>query len=218
MFQVGNQNIKGKIRIDMTNIMARDVVVPQLPKFLEMYPDIEIELVGSDRKLDLIREGIDCSIRVGGQPEPGLTEHVLGQLDIMNVASPAYLKKFGKPKNLDDLKNHKLIQYVQSFGGKPENFEFFDGDKIREIKMKSIITVSNIDSYRAACLAGLGICQNPKPGIRKLLNSGDLVEVLPKFRAQSVQLKIVYPQKRFLAKRVRAFIDWVEPIVLKYFE
>lgn len=213
MFQVRAKNIKGKIRVDMTSITAREVVVPNLPQFFEMYPDIEIELVGSDRKLDLIREGIDCSIRSGGTAEAGLAEHFIGTLEVINVVSPTYIKKNGKPKNIEDLKNHLLIQYVQNFGGKPETFEYFDGERIKEVKMKSVITVSNIDAYRAACLAGLGICQNPKPGIKKLLESGALIEILPKHRPQSMSLKIVYPQRRFLAKRVRAFIDWVEPLV-----
>ena len=213
MFQVGTKNIKGKIRVDMTSVTARDVVIPKLPQFFKMYPDIEIELIGFDRKLDLIREGIDCSIRSGTTKEAGLVEHPIGTLDVINVVSPAYIKKYGKPKNIDDLKNHLLVQYVQHFGGRPETFDYFDGEKTREIKMKSIITVSNIDAYRGACLAGLGICQNPQPGITKLLKSGELVEVLPKFRPQSMPLKIVYPQRRFLAKRVRAFIDWVEPLV-----
>jgi DNA-binding transcriptional LysR family regulator len=216
MFQVRTAHIQGKIRIDMTNTMARDVVVPNLPSFLELYPEVEFELVGSDRKLDLIREGIDCSIRSGGVEDRGLAEQFIGNLEVLNVVSPAYIKKFGKPKKLEDLKDHRLIQYVQSFGGKPDAFEYFDGEKTREIKMKSIITVSSIDSYRAAALAGLGICQNPQNGVRKFLKSGELVEILPKFKPKPFQLKIVYPQQRFLAKRVRAFIDWVDPLIKKH--
>lgn len=216
MFQVNNKNIKGKIRIDMTTVIARDIVVPKLPLFFKLYPDIEIELLGSDRKLDLIREGIDCSIRSESSNDTGLAEHFISTLEIINVAHPSYLKKFGTPKKIEDLKNHRLIQYVQSFGGKPQSFEYLDGEKIKEIKMKSIITVSSIDAYKAACLAGLGICQNPEPGIRDFLKKGKLIEILPNHRPQPMQLKIVYPQRRFLAKRVRAFIDWVDPVIKTY--
>jgi DNA-binding transcriptional LysR family regulator len=216
MFQVGNKNIKGKIRIDMTTVLARDIVVPKLPHFFKLYPDIEIELLGSDRKIDLLREGIDCSIRSESFNDTGLAEHFIDTLEIINVAHPSYLKKFGKPKKIEDLKNHRLIQYVQSFGGKAETFEYLDGEKIKEVKMKSSITVSSIDAYKAACLAGLGICQNPQPGVKNFLKTGQLIEILPQFRPQPMQLKIVYPQRRFLAKRVRAFIDWVDPIIKEY--
>lgn len=218
MFHSTPGQIKGKIRLDMTSVTARDIVIPRLPKFFEMYPQIEIELVGSDQKLDLIREGIDCSIRSGNTQDSRLAEQVVGDLRMVNVVSPSYIKKFGTPKKIEDLKNHQIIQYVTSFGGEPETFEYVDGQKTHQVKMKSIISVSNIEAYRAACVAGFGICQNPEPGVRDLLANGKLVEVLPKHRAQSYQLKIVYPKRRVQAKRVRAFIDWVEPFLRQHLE
>jgi DNA-binding transcriptional LysR family regulator len=220
MFQVGSAQVKGKIRVDMASSLARDVVIPQLPKFFELYPEIELELIGVDRRVDLIREGIDCTIR-GGPLEPGLGAIELdwGEVKIVNVASRAYLKKFGKPKDLDDLKNHRLVNYVTAFGEKPEGFEYFDGERNRQVKMKSAISVATIDAYKAAALAGLGICQNPKIGVRQYLESGELMEVLPAFRPRPMgSAKIVYPQRRLLAKRVRAFIEWVRPVLRTYFD
>ena len=220
MFQVGSAQVKGKIRVDMASSLARDVVIPQLPRFFELYPEIELELIGVDRKVDLIREGIDCTIR-GGPLEPGLGAIELdwGEVKIVNVASRAYLKRFGKPKDLDDLKNHRLVNYVTAFGGKPDGFEYFDGERNRHIKMKSAISVATIDAYKAAALAGLGICQNPRIGVRQYLKSGELIEVLRSFRPRPMSsAKIVYPQRRFLAKRVRAFIEWVTPVLRTYFD
>ena len=220
MFQVGSAQVKGKIRVDMASSLARDVVIPQLPKFFELYPGIEVEMIGVDRKVDLIREGIDCTIR-GGPLEPGLGAIELdwGEVKIVNVASRAYLKRFGTPKELDDLKDHRLVNYVTAFGEKPEGFEYFDGTRNRLIKMKSILSVATIDAYKAAALAGLGICQNPKIGVRQYLKSGELVEVLPAFRPRPLSsAKIVYPKRRLLAKRVRAFIEWVTPVLRTYFE
>jgi DNA-binding transcriptional LysR family regulator len=90
--------------------------------------------------------------------------------------------------------------------------------KVAEVRMKSIVTVSSIDAYKAAALAGLGICQNPRVGIRQYLKSGELVEVLPRFRPESGHhAKLVFPQRRFMAKRVRAFVEWVTPVLQKYF-
>jgi DNA-binding transcriptional LysR family regulator len=219
MFQTGSAQIKGKIRVDMVSSLARDVLIPNLPKFLDAHPGIEIEVVGSDRKLDLIREGIDCAIR-GGPLEPGLAAMDLnwGEVKTVNVVSPSYIKRFGRPASLEDLANHRLVQYVQDFGQTPDGFEYFDGEKTRQIKMKSVITVASVDAYKAAGLAGLGICQNPFVGVRRYLKSGALVEVLPEFRpAPGRSAKIVYPQRRYLAKRVRAFIEWVEPVLRAYF-
>lgn len=219
MFQVGSSELKGKIRVDMTSSLAKDVLIPQLPRFFALHPQIEVELVGTDRKVDLIREGIDLTIR-GGPLEPGLSaiELDLGEVKIVNAASPAYLKRFGKPKTLAELEHHQLVQYVSAFGQTPDTFEYFDGEKTRHVRMKSCITVSSVDAYKAAALAGLGICQNPRVGIRKHLERGELIEILPKFRPEPGRgAKIVYPQRRFLAKRVRAFIEWVTPVLQKYF-
>ncbi len=220
MFQVGPEQIKGRIRVDMASSLARDVVIPRLPEFFAMYPDLQLEIVGVDRKVDLIREGVDCTIR-GGPLDPGLSAIELnwGEMKQVNVASPAYLGRYGEPKALKDLKNHRLVHYVSSFGGKPDGFEYFDGEQTRQIAMKSVITVSTIDAYKAAALAGLGICQNPWIGVRDYLRRGELVEVLPKYRPRSTShAKIVYPQRRYLAKRVRAFIDWVTPVLRAYFD
>jgi DNA-binding transcriptional LysR family regulator len=85
--------------------------------------------------------------------------------------------------------------------------------------MKSVISVATIDAYKAAALAGLGICQNPKIGVRQYLKSGKLIEVLPAFRPRpTTGAKIVFPQRRLLSKRVRAFIEWVTPVLRTYFE
>jgi DNA-binding transcriptional LysR family regulator len=220
MFQVGAAQVRGKVRVDMASSLARDVVIPQLPKFFEHYPEIEVEIVGVDRKVDLIREGIDCTIR-GGPVDLGLgaIDFDCDEVKIVNVVSPAYLKKYGKPKDLNDLKNHRLVLYASSFGHDPDGFEYFDGARSRQIKMRSLITVSTIDAYKAAALAGLGICQNPRIGVRAYLKSGKLVEVLPAFRPRSSShAKIVYPQQRSLARRVRVFIEWVTPVLRRYFE
>ncbi|MFO0601151.1 MAG: LysR family transcriptional regulator [Myxococcaceae bacterium] len=219
MFRAGDAELSGKIRVDMASSLANEVVIPQLAKFIARHPRIEVEILGTDRKVDLIRESIDCTIR-GGPVEPGLAaiDLDLGEVVIVNAASPSYLARYGVPKRLEDLAHHRLIQFASSFGQPPDTFDWFDGEKTRQVRMKSLVTVSSIDGYKAAALAGLGICQNPRVGIRQHLKSGKLVEVLPRFRPEPGRTaRIVYPQRRFLAKRVRAFIEWVTPVLQAHF-
>lgn len=216
MFRVDTARITGKIRIDMTVPVARDVVIPALHEFIERHPGVDIELSSTDHRVDLIREGIDCVIRSGNHKAPGVAEKEIGSIPLINCVSPGYLEKYGKPKSIEDLKNHKLIHYTQVLGSRPEGFEYFDGEKYREVPMKNLITVNNTVSYTSACLAGLGIAQIPVAGVRESLKKGELVEVLPKFRAEPLKLKLVYPQRRLLAKRVRVFMEWIEPLLQKY--
>ena len=202
--------LSGKIRVDMAAAMATQTVIPLLPRFLEKYPKIEIELSGLDSTTDLIREGIDCAIRVGANSPPGTIEKVIGKVDVINCVSPDYIAKYGRPKKLEDLKKHKLVHYSQILGGKHWGFEYQEGEKYKEIKMQGDITCNNTDSYREAGLAGLGIIQAPKHGVIEYIKAGKLIEILPSFRPEQLIIKLVYPERRFMAPRVRAFIQWVD--------
>lgn len=215
MFISDAAQIAGKIRVDMTGSMARQVVLPRLAEFLKVYPQIQIELSSTDRHVDLIREGIDCVIRGGSYTDPHLTERPLGAMELANVASPSYIAAYGKPGNLADLKSHLLIVFQPILGAPSYGFEYFDGEKYREIKMRGFISVNSIDSYKAACVAGLGICQIPRKTVASELESGALMEILPKYKAEPVSIKLVYAERRMLAKRVRVFVDWLEPIIRK---
>ncbi|PIQ28484.1 LysR family transcriptional regulator [bacterium (Candidatus Blackallbacteria) CG17_big_fil_post_rev_8_21_14_2_50_48_46] len=218
MFEAEARQIKGKIRIDMTVALARNLVIPLLPEFCKMHPEIEIELSSTDRYLDLIREGLDCVIRVGRGQEPGLLSKPLGEMHLINCASPEYLRKNGMPQTLEDLKTHQLIFYAMQLGSPPEGFEYFEGEKYHEIKMKGLLTVNNTIAYETACLAGLGIIQCPSAGIQAHLASGRLIEILPEFKAQPLPLKLVYPYRRRQTRRLKVFIAWLEPLIKTYLE
>lgn len=217
MFRASS-SVKGRLRVDMGVSLARNLVVPQLPGFLAQHPEIELELSCSDRKVDLIREGFDCVVRVGQLTDSGLIARNVGHLTLVNCASPAYIEKYGKPRSLEDLKDHVLVNYSPVLGAKPDGFEYFDGEKYRSVKMKSVITVNSTDAYTAACLAGLGIIQVPLTGTKHLLKEKKLIEVLPKFRAEPMPVSLVYPHRRNLAKRVQIFMDWMEELLKQYLE
>lgn len=209
MFRGGRNQIKGKVRVEMS-VGVSNLVIPMLPGFFKAYPEIELELSSRDYFADLAREGIDCAIRGGGPSEPGLIEKEIAEVVCVNCVAPSYIVEFGKPKNIDDLKNHRLIHYTHNFGSKPHGFEYFDGEKHREVNMRSAITVNSGPAYGAACIAGLGIAQLPLMGVRNRLKDGSLIEVLPKFRARSYIMKLVYHERRLLNQRVRVFMDWLE--------
>jgi len=119
--------------------------------------------------------GFDCVLRVGKLDESGLVARRLGEMPMMNCASPAYLKKRGTPRTLDDLDDHLVVYYSVRFGTDAPGFEYRDGNVYRERPMRSVITVNSTDSYRAACLAGLGIIQAPRMGLLPSVAAGELV-------------------------------------------
>jgi DNA-binding transcriptional LysR family regulator len=203
----------GRIRVDMPVHMARNLVVPRLGEFLAEHPALHVELSCTDRRVDVVREGFDCVVRVGGRADSGLIARSLGAFDVVTCASPAYLKAYGTPRRLEDLKRHRMVHYVGQMGGRPEGFEYPDGDGWRSLPMDGSITVNNTESYSAAALAGLGIIQVPRLGVERDIAEGRLVEIMKRFRAEPMPVALVYPQRRNLALRVRLFMDWIAGVL-----
>lgn len=208
LFQKTGESLKGRIRFDLPSRMARLRIIPKLARFLGEHPALELDLGSTDRPVDLVREGYDCVVRVGSAGDSALIARRIGEMQLVNVASPAYLKKFGTPRRVEDLAKHEVVHWVGSFGQKPPGFEYQEGGEWKELPMKGRVTVNNAESYVAAAVAGLGLIQVPLISLDEL-KSGKLVEVLPKHRAAPMPVSILYPHRRQLSRRVRVFIDWL---------
>ncbi|WP_027468690.1 LysR family transcriptional regulator [Deefgea rivuli] len=216
LFQQTPATLTGRLRVDMPAGIATRLVLPRLPEFLAAHPQLQIELSSTDRKVDLVREGFDCVIRIGAQPDSSLMTKALGQLRQINCASPAYLAQYGTPHTLADLGQHRLIHYQTTLGAKPTGWEYFDGQNTQCIAMVGSTSVNHSESYHAACLAGLGLIQSPEIGVRDLIATGQLVEVLAKYRAEPLPMSLLYAQRRHLSKRVQVFIAWLSQISADY--
>jgi DNA-binding transcriptional LysR family regulator len=213
MFQQGGQALRGRLRVDMPSGLARMYLIPRLPELLEAHPQIEFELSTTDRLVDPIQEGFDCVLRVGEPRDPQLIARPVGRLGFINCASADYLRRRGTPRTLADLANHDLIHYVTTLGTKSLGFEYPDAGKYRCLPMSGPVTVNSSDAYNAACLAGLGLIQAPKIGVRERLARGELVEVLPLYRPEPMPVSLLYAHRRNLPTRVRVFMDWVAEVL-----
>jgi len=200
--------LQGRLRVDMSSGLARHLVIPQLPGFLQQHPGLEIELSGTDRRVDLVREGFDCVLRVGPLDDNTLVARPLGSMEVVNCASPGYLASRGTPRTLEDLHAHVLVHYVTALGQRPSGFEYFDGQQYRMLPMAGAVTVNSGDGYNASALAGLGIIQAPRLGVQQALAAGELVEILPQLAAEPMPVTLLYAQRRHLPARVRVFMDW----------
>jgi DNA-binding transcriptional LysR family regulator len=214
MFQLHSNNpLTGRVRLDMSTVIARQVVLPAVPDFLQQHPDLHVEVSSTERKVDLVREGFDCVIRAGKVTEPGLIARPVGFLRMVNCASPGYLSRCGEPLSLDDLSGHSLVHFASTLGARPTGFEVVEGDTLRSIAMAGAVTVNNAEAYQAACLAGLGLIQVPFVGVRDLLAQGHLREVLPLCVAEPMPLSLVYAHRRNLSTRVRVVMDWLHGLL-----
>lgn len=216
LFQPGGAALQGRLRLDMPIGLARHVVVPRLPEFLAAHPQLALELSSTDRRVDLVREGFDCVVRVGALADSSLVARPLGHYRQLNLASPAYLAAHGVPRTLDDLAAHRLVHYTTTLGARPTGFEVEDPaapGSVRRIAMAGAVTVNNSDAYTSACLAGLGIIQSPAVALRPLIEAGALVEVLPAHRAPALPVSLLVAHRRQLPKRVHAVVAWLDGVI-----
>lgn len=216
MFLHDPSSISGRLRVDMPVAVAKNLVIPRLPDFLQHYPGIELELSSSDRLVDVIREGFDCVVRVGTLKDSGLIARQLGKLSMINCASPDYLARFGYPESLEDLASHALVHYTVNLGARPQGFEVWLDQQTRWVKTGGILTVNSTETYHAACVAGLGIIQVPRVGVREALRNGKLVEILPQYRAEPMPVSLIYPHRRNLSRRVHLFMEWLSTVLKDY--
>lgn len=203
----------GRLRVDVPGRIGRLIIAPALPAFLEQYPDIELSLGVTDRAINLIEESADCVLRVGPLSDSGLIARTLGQLPLVNVASPSYLDTHGVPKTPDDLRHHFAVNYASPSSGRVEPWEWLEEGTPKTLPMRGRVTVNSAEAYIACCLAGLGLIQVPSYDVRQHLHAGELAEVLPAYRAAPLSMTLLYPHRQHLSRRVQVFADWLDRLL-----
>jgi DNA-binding transcriptional LysR family regulator len=203
---------KGMLRVDVHGTLARHFVLPNLPSFLETYPDIELFMSEGDRLVDLVREGIDCVLRVGTPADSDMIARRVAMLEEITLASPAYLETYGTPEHPDRLDGHRMVGFHSSASGALVPLEFIVGKDVRNIVLPTTISVNAAESFHAAARLGLGIIQVPRYHAQRYVDSGELVPILQDFPLTPTPVSLLYPRNRQLSPRVRVFIDWLTKV------
>jgi DNA-binding transcriptional LysR family regulator len=203
---------RGPLHVDVHGTLARHFLFPRLPDFLRRYPDIQLHISEGDRLVDLVREGVDCVLRVGSLSDSMMIGRSVAMLDEVTVASPAYLKRHGTPRTPDDLGGHVAVGFVSSATGKTIPLEFTDGGTVRHCSLPSVVSVNGAESFVAAARLGLGLIQVPRYHVESDLAAGSLVTVLEDYPPTPTPVSLLYPQRRQLSPRVRVFFEWVSQV------
>lgn len=200
---------KGLLRIDVHGTLARHFVLPRLPGFLAAYPEIELYMSEGDRLVDLVREGIDCVLRVGEPQDSDMVGRSMTMLTEITCASPDYIARHGRPERFDALEGHRMVGFRSSATGAAMPLEFQAGGKVEHVALPVTIAVNAAESFVAAARLGLGLIQVPRYHVERDLNAGTLVEVMENCRPTPTPVYLLYPRSRQLSPRVRVFIDWL---------
>lgn len=200
----------GTLRASCPVALAQSSLAPILPAFLEAYPAIRLELQVSNRRVDVLAEGLDVALRVRTRPtgEDGLVMRTFRQVDEFLVASAAYLRGAAPLAEPAQLKDHATLDYGGEFDRRPWELLGPAGQSIT-VEHTTRIICHDFVVLRAAVLAGLGIARLPESVVRADLASGALERVLPEWRSPQGIVHVVFPTRRGMLPAVRAFIDFL---------
>ena len=204
------RSVRGVVRVAVSANMAQHVLVPSLPALVARHPGLTIELQVSDALVDMSRDGIDIAIRTGSTQTEEVIARQIGSHGRRLYASPAYLKKHGKPKHPDDLAKHRII--TTSTAPRLNDWPFLLDGKSVVRPMHGQLRASSTAITQEMALAGLGICRVHDLIAAPLVRRGDLIEVLAKFTDQQVVpvYAMMLPERHRLPK-IRACVDfWAE--------
>ena len=199
---------RGRVRVSAP-IVAYHLLLPVLSEFLQLYPEIELDLDFNDRIVDLIDEGIDVAIRSGQMPDSRIMMRALRPFQLLLCASPAYLERQGTPTCPRDLSGHVGIGFRFPNSGKIQEWPLVLAGGGQELRVRHILTCNNMEALRGAVLRGLGIGCMPDFLAAASLKTGELVPLLVEHLDLPGQFNLIWPSSRHLSPKVRVFVDFI---------
>ena len=198
----------GRLRVNAPMSFGLAHLSPAITSFMKAYPEITVELDLDDRFVDVVDAGYDVVIRITRMKDSSLIARRLAPANIVVAASPDYLAAHGEPVRPSDLRNHKCLHYNGGHAAPPE-WTFLDGDgRSHTVPVQGPLIASFGDLIRDAGVAGLGVIAQPTFIIGDAIRNGQLQRILPEYGlATASQIFAVYPHRRHLLPKVRAFVD-----------
>jgi DNA-binding transcriptional LysR family regulator len=202
------KTLSGRLRISAPVTFARLHIVPKLEALLKAHPALDIEVVLSDREVDVIEEGIDVALRLGSLVDSALIARKLGSRRRVVLAAPRYFQEFGKPLKPHDLCRHAAVIYAERLGG--SSWTFHKGGEEVAVTLQGRVRVSAGEGVREAVLAGLGLTVSSEWMFTPELASGAVETALTEWQLPDMDLWAVFPAGRLASSKARAFVAFVE--------
>jgi DNA-binding transcriptional LysR family regulator len=200
--------LKGSLKIALPSTFGLMHMGPAINEFLQAHPQIEFDLDFNDRKVDLMQEGFDLAIRIANLPDSSLIARRFAPVHTILCASPDYLERMGTPMTPEDLSGHQCLVYslLQDY----EHWTLTDaGGKVFKAKIHPYLKATTGEFLKDAAVAGQGIILVPTFVAYQEIESGALMPILRDYKTPSVSAYAIYPQTRYISRRVRTFVDFL---------
>jgi DNA-binding transcriptional LysR family regulator len=200
---------KGVLRVSApTTLTLLTPLSRSIPKFLNRYPELSVDLRMDDRRVNIVEEGFDLAIRaMDNLEDSSLVSRKLMTTPHVICGAPCYLDRFGAPKEPADLRNHACVQFTLS--GHPDEWVFHRGDRSVRVPIAGRYKVTSSLAVRDALCAGFGVSLIPRIYVSAEIESGRLRTVLDDWSAVELSVYAVYPSRRHVVPKVRAFVDFL---------
>lgn len=205
-----SDNPRGAIRVTAPLGVGRRYIAPLVPEFVEKYPEIEVRLRLSDRRVDILEDGLDVAFFLGDLTDSNFKMRKISDANRVLVAAPDYLKRFGTPERPEDLLGGKHNCLLLRFPRSPEYFWMLKtADGPVKVEVQGKYDADDGDVLTEWALAGHGIANKARFDIAPYLKSGDLVEVLPDTPPVEAIFGCLYPHRRLQDPKIRLFVDFM---------
>jgi DNA-binding transcriptional LysR family regulator len=201
------KNPRGKLRLTAPMTFGTMHITPLVAEFCTRYPDIEIELELNDRHVDMVDEGYDLAVRIGRLNDSTLRGRKLVSCGIKTIAAPSYLELKGEPREPQDLSKHNCLLY--SYASDLYHWSYIHSGEAVRVPVNGNFKSNNGRAVLEACIAGLGITVLPDFICGPSLKQGLVKEILVHDHRDPVDVYVLYPANRYVAGKVRAFIDFI---------
>jgi DNA-binding transcriptional LysR family regulator len=200
----------GRVRVSAPTLIGRLVLAPLITAFLARHPAMSVDLILLDRPVNLIKEDIDLSVRIGHLPDSDLVVRKLDDIDLTVCASPDYLAERGAPSRPEDLRAHDCLTFSESAG--PVDWRFQMDGRSRTIRLTGRLSVNDLDVAVAGARDGLGITRAPSWYVADDLRAGRLQALLGAYQRDPTPVQMLFPQTRTVSPKLRSFIDYVATV------
>lgn len=198
---------KGRLRVSVPQIFGHNLLMPLLPEFLKVYPEIELDIDFEDRVIDIIGEGIDIAVRSGELRDTRLIGHRLGEQHFVVCGSKSYLEKQGTPQDPTDLVKYNCIHFKYPSNGLLAQWSFSAPNT--HLSLPRNLIFNNTDAGLRAAIDGLGIAHLPVYVAESAIKNKLLQPILTEFMVPLGSLSLIWPSNRHLSPKVRAFVDFI---------
>jgi DNA-binding transcriptional LysR family regulator len=205
--RTGMGEIRGVLRVNAPMSFGLSRLGPLIPRFNELHPNVELQVVLSDQQVDPVKGGFDVTIRIASLPDSSMIARSLAPAPRIMVASPEYLAREGTPQTPKDLAHHKCLSYGYLQSG--VSLQLCNGKETQRVTVSGPLHANNGDILAQAAVAGMGIALLPNFIVERAVADGRLVPVLCDWEAPAITVNAVYPSSRRVPMKTRAFIDFL---------